>query len=696
MKGVPAGITFLPEARCRATGTGVLTALVLLLIFEQSWLTPQGVTLPATAADQQPTFRSGTQLVRVELRVSDSSGRPVTDLRREEVLVTDEGESRPIVVFEKVHASVEPAIPTKGPAEPEVSSNKGINRGNLYVLVFDQEHIERGTAQVARRHAEGFLKRHVRPGDQVAIYSLPGPGARLDFAADTTRALAELKKVHGGFEPVARGPLGPLRIFEAYEILRGNELVLRRVLMGESTAAADPDSLYRGAESGQLTPELVKANAEVIVRAADSRAQSFLGMLRDLLEALGAIEHPKSLIVFSQGFFSDNLTTKLGQVFAAAARSRSVLYTMDLNRYGDQLRLLSPVGGEQFTEIGDRIAALASLSSETGGMFVKDAASWLDKALERIALQTANYYVIGFEPSAAAANEPEKYRRIQVRVQRKGVRLAARSGYTLTRDLDVRSRIEGAFVSPFLEAGIPVEVTTYLFAGARPGQERVILVVGVQPRNRGALHVAYATRQLRSGGVVASGSERIDSKPPGTTTPAGGPIYRVQFELPQGEYLLRVVILEHGGEIGSADRHFRVSPLRKATLSASDLIPMPAASREILARPRVSVEEGLAGIMELYAPSADQLDTTVEAKLLGTHDGSVAAVGEVNLLPVAQTPRGFTRGIRVTVPLEEIPPGDYVLRAEIRAPGGTALQRSRAVEITAPSGAVPWPAPLRR
>lgn len=53
--------------------------------------------VPLVAA--QPTFRSGVALVSVTAVVSDRSGRPVTDLTREDFEVFDDGEPRPVVEF---------------------------------------------------------------------------------------------------------------------------------------------------------------------------------------------------------------------------------------------------------------------------------------------------------------------------------------------------------------------------------------------------------------------------------------------------------------------------------------------------------------------------------------------------------------------------------------------------------------------
>jgi VWFA-related protein len=161
---------------------------------------------------QQPTppvFRSGADLVRFDVRVMDGSGRPIRDLRPEELEIVEDGAPRPIILFQHID---EPAGAYADAAlrsvSAEVSSNRGAPRGHLYLLVFDQAHIAPGNEQVARRAAETFIKTRVRPSDRIAIVGIPGPGPELGFTADRTRAIAELAKVHADLER-ERQPVGP-------------------------------------------------------------------------------------------------------------------------------------------------------------------------------------------------------------------------------------------------------------------------------------------------------------------------------------------------------------------------------------------------------------------------------------------------------------------------------------------------------
>src|SRR4051812_28822434 len=182
------------------------------------------------AAPQTPVFRAGVELVRLDVRVTDADGKSIPDLRQSEVEVVEGDGSRPVVFFQHIEQSNEPYVDVaRRTIASEVSTNRGAVRGHLYVLVFDQQHIPAGGEQRVRLAAERFISTKLKPGDRVAIYALPGPGPALPFTADKPRLLRELQKVRGMSERQAFGAMGTMTLYEAQQIVRGNEQVVQRV-----------------------------------------------------------------------------------------------------------------------------------------------------------------------------------------------------------------------------------------------------------------------------------------------------------------------------------------------------------------------------------------------------------------------------------------------------------------------------------
>src|SRR5438445_9113762 len=88
-------------------------------------------------APQTPSFKAGVELVRLDVEVTDADGRPIRDLKQNEVEVSEAGRARPIVLFQHIEQPAESyqEIASRTIAS-EVSTNQGSARGRLYVLVF--------------------------------------------------------------------------------------------------------------------------------------------------------------------------------------------------------------------------------------------------------------------------------------------------------------------------------------------------------------------------------------------------------------------------------------------------------------------------------------------------------------------------------------------------------------------------------
>ncbi len=76
-------------------------------VLTKQWITLLAVTLFA----QDVTFKSETKLVIVNLAVKDKSGRPITDLKKEDIDLLEDGVPQDIRVFELQRLSGEPLTP---------------------------------------------------------------------------------------------------------------------------------------------------------------------------------------------------------------------------------------------------------------------------------------------------------------------------------------------------------------------------------------------------------------------------------------------------------------------------------------------------------------------------------------------------------------------------------------------------------
>jgi len=671
--------------------------------------------LVVLSAQQPAVFRSGVDLVRFDLSVTDQDGRPLTDVRPDEIEVIEDGQPRPIVLFQRVR---EPAGFYTDAAiravSAEVTNNDAAPRGHLYVLLFDQQHITRGNEQAAREAAERFIRTRVRASDRVAIFGLPGPGPELQFTADQQRAVAELRKVQGDYDPIVTTALGTYSVAEAYLIASGNSTVADTVTQrlaqdlssdtgsSQSTAAAGRVvSRTRGSfdEDFSVQQRSLTENATVVVHEQDAIARDFLLRLSDLMKQFQNVEGRKTIVLFSEGFHQANITRELQDVEAAAAQSYAVFYAMDLNARQSDLGGATPATTPLSTEIQDRIAPLASLAIETDGLFVADARAQLDAALTRLADQSQDYYIAGFLPSEKALAARGSYQHVTVRVKRPGARVSARTGYAVPPSNvppDRRRAIDAALAAPFAQQALTVAYTTYVMRSAETGHPSVLLsldaelpLAGAKPE---AADVVFVVRDARDGHVVASGTGTIplpDRAAPGEYLGKGN--YRVQFSAPPGTYLMRTVVREPGGLLGSADRRVEVRDVAGPSVAASDLV-LGSANRTLPVRAEAYTEDGLTGLIEVYGRATEQLAQVNVAVSLALENDGGAKTFQATVDAAETVPGGVVRHARFSIPLSGVTPGAYVARAMVRDGAKEVTTVTRQLQIlegTAPSASAP-------
>jgi VWFA-related protein len=653
------------------------------------------------SAPAQPTFRSGVDLVRLDVRIVDDAGRPITDLGQDEIEILENGAPLPVVLFQRVTEPAESYVDAAIKAvTAEVSSNDAFPRGHLYILIFDQQHITPGNEQRARMAAAQFIRRRVRPSDRVALYAIPGPGPQIGFTSDKLRAIDGLDSIRGTAERIVSSPLGSMTVFEAHRVVQGDEKLIVD-LIGRMAAEGDAD-IGAGATGGgglgtgedpRVTRRLLQENARTVVNQSDSATRQFLQRLADVIAGFREIEGRKTVVLFSEGFFQDNLSRELEMVAAAAAQSYCVFYTFDLNQRNNTLGSATVSETTFATEIQSRIAPLSTLALETDGMMVLDASARSGEALDRIADQAQEYYLIGFMPSEEARLNRGKYRRVEVKVRRAGATVSARTGYAVPPDPgaltagDRRKAIDAVLSAPFVQQGLKVDYTTYVMKSPEPGRHRVVLSLNadlpVRSQPSDAADVVFIVRSVPDGRVVASGTDRMSlPQSPRPGSPVGSGSWRVHFDVPAGSYLMRTVVREPGGLVGSADRRIEVRPLDGPDVTVSDLV-LGSALGGLPVRPRAYTGDGLTGALEAYGRTPVQMDgLTVRIELRRQADSSTLASLTADVLdPEKRDDGGISRRAAFLMPLDSVPPGEYLAHAIVSTRGEIVAERTRQVEI---------------
>jgi len=136
---------------------------------------------------EQPTFRATTNLVDFTIVALDGNGNPITDLKQDEITVTDSGKSRDLAFFRFEGGAQKAAVPKTLPAGGFTNRSEyapGPTR-NIAAIVLDTLNTPAQDQMWVRAQVMRYL-RVLAPETRVAVYSLGEQMAILhDFTEDT-------------------------------------------------------------------------------------------------------------------------------------------------------------------------------------------------------------------------------------------------------------------------------------------------------------------------------------------------------------------------------------------------------------------------------------------------------------------------------------------------------------------------------
>src|SRR5262245_54707593 len=136
------------RSRMRAILT-VLAALVTAGVGGTSHLFAQSQQVP-------PVFRSGVEVMEVDVTVVDDNGQPIRDLRAPEFTVTVDGQPRRVVSAEFISDNLQPGA-QPAPRDPYVSNNTDRRPGKLIMLAIDRNNIDTHSLRSAMDALKKFV-----------------------------------------------------------------------------------------------------------------------------------------------------------------------------------------------------------------------------------------------------------------------------------------------------------------------------------------------------------------------------------------------------------------------------------------------------------------------------------------------------------------------------------------------------------
>jgi VWFA-related protein len=386
--------------------------------------------LAAGSWQQQQPFRSGTQIVQVDVRVL-KDGKFVADLGPADFAITEDGVAQRIESVVLVGAPKAPEAPG-APGAPDAPQAPRAPRApeapRVWVFVFDTDHLSPSGLTRTRDAAVKFIAERFRQGDVGGVVAdRVMANNRLTTDREELRKAAAAVKVTGQVRSLKLQAQEWPRIrdeAEAFQIANNDPQALQTAV--QRACSEDPTACRRAPPDVQI---MQKARDITATYKATSRLT--LTAAEGLANGLARLPGSKTIVFFSEGFVVQQQEAELRRAIGQAARAGARFYTIDargLNtgKGADILeRMLpdSPIGMGQVDSISD---GPNSLAVDTGGFAIRNENNF-GRALDQIQQDTSTYYVVSYVPTNTAFDG--KYRSIDVNVTKPGVKVRARRGY---------------------------------------------------------------------------------------------------------------------------------------------------------------------------------------------------------------------------------------------------------------------------
>jgi VWFA-related protein len=713
--------------------TLALSAVALLLAVSGSG---RRGTVAAQAAQTSPsvTFQTEVSYVDVDAIVTDDQGNFIPGLTREDFEVFEDGKPQKIEMFSYVQLSTEPPdrfLFLNRPVSTDARSNRRPFDGRVYVLVLDDLDISPLRTSLVKTAAREFVERHLGDNDIAAVvYTSGRSDATQDFTNDRNLLLAAIDKLVGqrlrsaaveALERHYHNELTAVNRPENYtnqgaDIKDSASPIDIRDLEREQRAVAVLDTLRNlgefmaGVRGRRKAVLLFSEGLEMPMNEiyGTHTATDVVGAIKDAITAAARSNvnffalDPRGLI----GMTSEYIET-------AGSHAPDVAHGV-FGALNAQQGLLTELKASQ--------DSLRTLSEETGG-FAAVNTNTLNTAFDRIVDANSRYYVLGYYPPTHARDG--RFHRIEVRVKRPGARVSARRGYASPRGKTATERkreeearrardakrtvanntspeLRDALNTPLQQSGVTFSVQAAPFRDTQK-QASIALAIELDGErlefaDKGEvfannLEVSFFGINQEGRAQRATRSELNLTLRPETykRVKTSGLRINPRLSLEPGRYQVRIGVRDGvTSQVGTVFYDLEVPDFRKQPLmlsgllvtassaqaamtaqadpSAPKLMPGPATSR----RSFVS-SDTLTVFGEIYdnmgARQARQIETIVT---LTSESGQEAFSGRDSVAnpPGADhwTAYGFTRD----VPLKNLPPGRYLLRVEVRAPGSNA------------------------
>lgn len=372
-----------------------------------------------------PQFKSGVEMLAVDVQVVGDDGEPVLGLTPDKFTVKIDGQTRRVATVQFLEQSSRSRfIDARGQSgeavdSPDVTGAGRASHGRIFVLAVDENSFWGGHARAANEAARLFIDR-LAPEDYVGLATFPGTGQAIAPTREHHVVREALDKLVGLKSPPPAG-MTAMGASEVFDITAGDTDALERVVARECPPL---DRTCR---------KRVQMDASMLAQDMGRQALQSISGLRGLLGQLAQIDGRKIVVLVSAGMaVSDrvgggaDVRAETQEVGRQAAAANTTLYILHVDV--SFLEAFSSRSGKVLPSLMRDsslfINGLGIMAGSAGGeMFRVFTDS--DHVFDRVLRETSAYYLLGVEP--LDSDRDGKPHRIAVKVKEPGVTVRSRT-----------------------------------------------------------------------------------------------------------------------------------------------------------------------------------------------------------------------------------------------------------------------------
>jgi VWFA-related protein len=457
-------------------------------------------TAPTPPADDA-VVKISTNLIQVDVTVTDKSGKVVPGLSASDFELFENGKKQTISNFSFVSKIAGGATIGDGVQNPN-NPAAGLPPARLdresvrrtIALVVDDLNLSFASVYYTRKALNRFVDEQMQPGDLVAIIRTGGGvGALQQFTSDK-------HMLHVAIDRLRWNPLGASGIDALSPVAQNNtDITDRFTRESDLIASGEPKKttsilIHDNVSDKKRTDYEVTRNSNE--QETGIHATTMLGTLRYVLMGMSKLPGRKAMMFFSDGLAIDFTSNKsrsssvygyLQEVVDAANKASVVVYTFDTKGMQSMSIQASDstyevIDGHREQKVRERTAdfknsqdGLVYFANQTGGEALLNSND-LNGGIARALDEQAGYYLLAYDPDAETFDPAKrKFNKLEIKVNRPGLKVSYRSGFFSSGNdqaappVNPDRQIAEALISPFTQSDIALQMNALYADDAADG-----------------------------------------------------------------------------------------------------------------------------------------------------------------------------------------------------------------------------------